>query len=79
MSKVAEKIILKRINKHDDSNKIFKNFQFGFRSQHSTTQQICRIVTELMRGYNNEEVTVIALLDVKKLLTEFGRKDSLPK
>lgn len=45
VSKLTEKIILKKLTDLDDSNSIACDHQFGFRSIHSTIQQLARVVT----------------------------------
>ena len=40
LSKLSEKIILKRLDKFEEKQKIIVEEQFGFREQHSTVQQL---------------------------------------
>ena len=66
LSKVAEKVILHRLQKHDRKFRITPAFQFGFKPKHSTVQQVARIVTHITTQFNKQKVTVMALLDVEK-------------
>jgi hypothetical protein len=66
LSKVAEKIINNRIQKYDSKLRITQDEQFGFRSEHDTTQQISRIVTEVINNYNKDNVTQMTILDIQK-------------
>lgn len=66
MSKLAEKIILKRILKFNNKNKIIKPHQFGFRPKHNTIQQIVRIITDTTAEFNKNKVTAMVLLDLEK-------------
>jgi hypothetical protein len=44
LSKILEKLILKRIFPYVMDNSIFPNTQFGFRNSHSTIHQVHRVV-----------------------------------
>ena len=66
LSKVAEKVILSRLQTHIHKHNIIPHFQFGFRPRHNTTQQLARIVTDITTSFNKQKVTVMALLDVEK-------------
>ncbi|KAK2577593.1 hypothetical protein KPH14_012704, partial [Odynerus spinipes] len=66
MSKIAEKVILKRLDEFESKQKIIINQQFGFRQKHSTVQQIARIVNDVSVNFNKEKVTVMLLLDIEK-------------
>jgi len=45
MSKITERVILRRLNDHETKEKHIANHQFGFRKNHSTVQQIVRTKT----------------------------------
>ena len=66
ISKIVEKIILDRIKKHEELNKIRRDIQFRFRKQHSTVQQVVRIVNDISKNFNLDKITVMVLLDVQK-------------
>jgi hypothetical protein len=66
LSKIAEKIILIRLNKHLSANNIIINEQFGFRSKHSTVQQLTRVVEYITLNFNLKLFTGMALLDIEK-------------
>lgn len=65
ISKVAERVILSRLVEHDNTHNITSDVQFGFRTQHNTTQQLSRVVTDIIVGFNQKNVTVMTLLDAK--------------
>lgn len=46
LSKVAEKVILKKLNKEIKKLKLKQNSQFGFKEKHNTVHQVTRIVTD---------------------------------
>ena len=66
LSKVAEKIILENINKIIEKNRLLPARQFGFRSGHSTEHALCRVVQDILQGYNKKQCTVLLLLDIEK-------------
>lgn len=66
MSKVFERLILDRMNIHESANKIIINEQFGFKNQHSTTQQVLRITESVSLGFNKNKSTGMVLLDLRK-------------
>lgn len=66
MSKIAEKVILKRIKDFDHKYSITLDEQFGFRTGHNTTLQVARIANSIIHNYNKNNVTSMALLDIEK-------------
>lgn len=66
LSKIVEKCIAKRINSHISLNHIFPNEQFGFRTSHSTTHALLRIIDDIILGFNEKKHTSMVLLDIEK-------------
>ena len=66
MSKLAEKIISKRLNNSLKILGIIRNEQCGFRRGHSTTMQLMRHVENITRGYNQNRATVALYLDIQQ-------------
>jgi hypothetical protein len=66
LAKVAEKVINARLNKYDKNLKLTREEQFGFRQGHDTTQQVTRIVNDIIANYNKKKVTSMTLLDIQK-------------
>lgn len=64
--KCLEKLILNRLNDHEEDNNIFIQQQCGFRSKHSTIHQILRITETISFGFNNNKSTAMVLLDLRK-------------
>lgn len=52
MSKIFEKILLARINKHLEENDILRSAQFGFQKVHSTKHMILKLVKNITHQYN---------------------------
>lgn len=66
IGKIFEKIILSRMIDYEESKNILRNQQFGFRSRHSTTQQIIRIMETISLRFNEDKSTAMTLLDIEK-------------
>lgn len=66
IGKVAEAVILKKIDNFTQHNNIIQNEQFGFRHNHSTTMQANRVIERITEGFSNKEMTGAVLLDVAK-------------
>lgn len=63
ISKLFEKIIHSRITKFLTKNNILPNHQFGFREEHCTTYQICRMNEIITSGFESKAYTTVAFLD----------------
>lgn len=66
VGKIFEKLMLERLSEHERQNKIFIPQQFGFRTEHSTVQQILRITECASLGFNKNRTTGLALLDLER-------------
>jgi hypothetical protein len=64
--KILEKAILSRMMEFEEENPILKDQQFGFRTRHSTTQQVMRIVETVSLRFNENKSTAMTLLDIEK-------------
>lgn len=65
-NKIFEKIILNRILKFENENKILIDEQFGFRRNRSTVQQLVRIVHNISCNFNINKSTAMILFDIEK-------------
>lgn len=66
ISKVFERIILVRIEKHLETARIIPHEQFGFQKGHSTSHQIVRLVKEVRQNFQRGNSSGLILLDVEK-------------
>ena len=64
--KVFERLILLRLTSFEEDNHIFINQQFGFKSRHSTTQQVLRITEKAALAFNLNKSLGLVLLDLRK-------------
>ena len=65
-SKLIEKLVKKRLQSFLKKHNIMSNFQFGYRSQHSTTHAILNISENILRNLDNKKHTVSIFLDLSK-------------
>lgn len=66
LGKLYEKLLLTRLMKIIKEKNIIKNHQFGFRAQHSTTQQLVRLSKFISLGFNHNQSTGVISLDIEK-------------
>ena len=66
MGKAFERLILDRLNDFEELNGIIINQQFGFKSNHSTVQQILRITEKASLGFNKNKSLGMVMLDLRK-------------
>ncbi|KAJ4427500.1 hypothetical protein ANN_25148 [Periplaneta americana] len=63
ISKVFEKVLLKRLDTFLLQASILPPYQFGFRRNHSTNHQGLRITEQIAQGFENKEQTAVSFLD----------------
>ncbi|GFT22322.1 putative RNA-directed DNA polymerase from transposon BS [Trichonephila clavipes] len=66
LSKLAEKVILARLNDHLERENILIPEQHGFRPRLSTSHQLLRVVKFIKEGNNKDECTAAVFLDIQK-------------
>ncbi|GFV49688.1 RNA-directed DNA polymerase from mobile element jockey [Trichonephila clavipes] len=66
LSKLAEKVILARLNDHLERENILIPELHGFRPRHSISHQLFRVVEFFKEGNNKDECTVAVFLDIQK-------------
>jgi hypothetical protein len=55
MSKIFERLLLKRIEEAVPLNTLILNYQFGFRRKHSTIQQCHRLINKIKTNLEGKE------------------------
>ena len=65
-SKLIEKLVKKRLQSFLKKHNILSDFQFGYRSQHSTTHAILNICDNILTKFDNKMHTVSLFLDLSK-------------
>ncbi|KAL1122958.1 hypothetical protein AAG570_003283, partial [Ranatra chinensis] len=66
LSKITEKIILKRLLTEVQSLQIIPHTQFGFRHQHSTVDQLSRVVSSIAEQMSKGQSAALVILDSEK-------------
>lgn len=75
IAKLYEKILLKRLNPIIESKSVIPNHQFGFRSKHSTIDQVHRITNVIEKALEEKKVCSAIFLDVAQAFDKVGMKD----
>lgn len=85
VSKLFEKLILKRLNPIIDDLNLIPDHQFGFRKQHSTIEQTHRLVDIIKNAFESKKYCSAAFLDVQQAFDKvwhtgllYKLKSSLP-
>jgi hypothetical protein len=66
ISKLLEKLLLKRIRSDPNTEEWIPSHQFGFRENHSTVQQIHRITHKIHQALENKGYCTSVFLDVRQ-------------
>lgn len=66
MSKMFEKLFLKRLMPILEGRSIIPEHQFGFRERHGTVEQVHRLVKIINRTFENKEYCSAAFLDISQ-------------
>lgn len=66
LSKLYEKILIKRLKPIVETKKLIPNHQFGFREKHSTIDQVHRITYMIEQALEEKKVCTATFLDVEQ-------------
>jgi hypothetical protein len=75
ISKVFEKLLLKRLLPMVENNRLIPNHQFGFRQRHLTIKQTHRIVQRINEAIETNQYCSAAFLDISKHSSKYGILD----
>ena len=64
LSKLIEKVVLKRLTDHMTLNNLDCPQQFGYKKHHSTETMLLQIVDEVLIGFEENSGTILVLLDM---------------
>lgn len=64
LSKIFEKMILKRLKQHVYEKQLLPPEQFGFRQGHSCLDQVLRMISPAQLGFNQSKHSILACLDL---------------
>jgi hypothetical protein len=79
MSKILERVFLKRLNAFIFGHNVPPNSQFDFRAAHSTSYQLKRVVRHVKNRRAQAESTGMLLLDMKRAFDSVCHDDLLHK
>lgn len=79
MSKILERILLARINKHLNEHEILPPEQLGFKAKFSTTHQLHNLISQAKESLAHKESTGIIFLDIEKAFDRVWHNGMLAK
>ena len=77
--KVLEHIVFSNVMDHADRHKILKQFQHGFRQQHSCETQLITTVDDLVRSLKDNQQVDMLILDFSKAFDVVGHRRLMGK
>lgn len=66
LSKIFERLLLKSLAPHVDSNSLIPNHQFGFRKKHSTIEQVHRITNLIRETFESKQYCSALFIDISQ-------------
>ena len=64
ISKLCEKVTLKRLNEHMSNNNLHSKFQHGYQIYHSTETLLVKLVNDVLVGFDDNMAIILLLLDL---------------
>ena len=64
VSKLIERVVLKRLNAHMEMNNLHVKSQYGYMQFHSTETLMLRLVNDVLIGFDSNNATIVLLLDL---------------
>ena len=69
LSKITEKIVLRQLLEHLQRNDLYYPLQSAYRAGHSTETALLKIVNDLLTALDNNNISLLFLLDLPASLT----------
>lgn len=66
LSKICERIVLKRVKEYLEAHNVIPECQHGFRANHSTTTQLDKMTEELKHNLFSRQSTGVVFMDIEK-------------
>lgn len=79
LSKLFEKVLLRRLSSVLKEKYIIPDHQFGFRKEHATTEQIHRVCRTIRKAFEKKEYCSAAFLDIQQAFDRVWHKGLLCK
>ena len=64
VSKLIERVVLKRLNDHLDKNALQTHSQYGYKKFHNTETMLLGIMNDVLEGFDKNKATIILFLDL---------------
>ena len=64
ISKLIERVVLKRLNFHTDLHNLQCKYQYGYKKYHSTETLLLKVVNDILIGFDKNTGTILLLLDL---------------
>ena len=64
ISKLTERVVLKRLNAHMSFNNLHCNTQFAYKKEHNTETMILKVVDDVLLGFDENKGTILLFLDL---------------
>ena len=64
LSKVIERIVIDQMSSHCQQNNLNEKMQSAYRPHHSTETGLLKVTNDILRSFDRQEVTIMALLDL---------------
>ena len=77
LSKVLERVVLSQIKEFLSFNKILYDYQSGFRKNHSTDTCLSFLNDKILKGFDDDLVTGMILIDLQKAFDMIISHDTL--
>ena len=77
ISNVIEEIFHDQANKFLLENNILYNLQSGFRPNHSTNLCLARLIVKILKGFDDDLLTGMILIDLQKAYDTINQEISL--
>ena len=65
LSKILEKLVYERVYKFLNTDQLYKS-QYGFRSKHSCIDAVLELMSNVIKGWENNEHTIALFIDLSK-------------
>ena len=79
LSKIIEKVVHKQLTEYTDTNKLFSDFQSGYRKGHSCETAVTRIHNDILLMVDKRDNVVLLLLDLSAAFDTINHKLLLKK
>ena len=76
-SKILEEIIYDCLKPTIEEEKLMPGHQFGFRNKHSTTEQMHRLVNEILLAIKKKQYCTVLFMDMEKASGKVNHKSLL--